>query len=334
MYLLSPEGKTVIHIPGVEVVHSIQEPINIPGNRLVQIKMEPGKMQPPQGGSRKRPLGLSLDLNSASAKKNRVQNLLTSPDVQMLKLTSPELEKFLSQNPTLATPTPSGYIFPKSVTEEQMMYAKGFEEALEHLRQAKVLPEGSNEATVAAANTLATLSAVHPAGPSIQISQDHQPTNLPLSLPNTIPVPKPLSRPNSGASGSYDPELYQVPEGIKIKDEPDDQSLSGGESNYGSESMLSPNNAGMSPIDMESQEKIKLDRKRLRNRLAASKCRKRKLERISQLDERVAQLKTENADLAAVVKKMKSSVAVLKQEVMEHVNSGCEIRMTDANSFS
>merc|ERR1712095_181428 len=281
-------------------------------------------MQPPtQGGGRKRQ-NLTLDLNSASAKKNRVQNLLTSP----------ELEKFLSQNPTLATPTPSGYIFPKSVTEEQMMYAKGFEEALEHLRQAETVPEGSNEATVAAANTLATLSAVHPAGPSIQISQDHQPTNLPLSLPNTIPVPKPLSRPNSGASGSYDPELYQVPEGIKIKDEPDDQSLSGGESNYGSESMLSPNNAGMSPIDMESQEKIKLERKRLRNRLAASKCRKRKLERISQLDERVAQLKTENADLAAVVKKMKSSVAVLKQEVMEHVNSGCEIRVSDTNAFS
>merc|ERR1712073_53955 len=287
-------------------------------------------------GGRKRQ-NLTLDLNSASPKKNRVQNLLTSPDVQMLKLTSPELEKFLSQNPTLATPTPSGYVFPKSVTEEQMMYAKGFEEALEHLRQAETVPEGSNEATVAAANTLATLSAVHPntvhpstvhpltvhpAPPSIQINQEHQVTNLPLSLPN------------SGASGSYDSELYQVPDGIKIKDEPDDQSLSGGESNYGSESMLSPNNSGMSPIDMESQEKIKLERKRLRNRLAASKCRKRKLERISQLDERVAQLKTENADLAAVVKKMKTSVAVLKQEVMEHVSSGCEIRMTDANSFS
>jgi len=322
------------------VVHKAPTTLTLPeetkGKITTQVAVESmeGKMQPPtQGGGRKRQ-NLTLDLNSASAKKNRVQNLLTSPDVQMLKLTSPELEKFLSQNPTLATPTPSGYIFPKSVTEEQMMYAKGFEEALEHLRQAETVPEGSNEATVAAANTLATLSAVHPAGPSIQISQDHQPTNLPLSLPNTIPVPKPLSRPNSGASGSYDPELYQVPEGIKIKDEPDDQSLSGGESNYGSESMLSPNNAGMSPIDMESQEKIKLERKRLRNRLAASKCRKRKLERISQLDERVAQLKTENADLAAVVKKMKSSVAVLKQEVMEHVNSGCEIRMTDANSFS
>merc|ERR1719250_294829 len=140
-------------------------------------------MQPPtQGGGRKRQ-NLTLDLNSASAKKNRVQNLLTSPDVQMLKLTSPELEKFLSQNPTLATPTPSGYIFPKSVTEEQMMYAKGFEEALEHLRQAETVPEGSNEATVAAANTLATLSAVHPTpahpvGPSIQVNQEHQVTNF------------------------------------------------------------------------------------------------------------------------------------------------------------
>merc|ERR1719206_494587 len=294
-------------------------------------------MKPPtQGGGRKRQ-NLTLDLNSASAKKNRVQNLLTSPDVQMLKLTSPELEKFLSQNPTLATPTPSGYIFPKSVTEEQMMYAKGFEEALEHLRQAETVPEGSNEATVAAANTPATLSAVHPTpahpvGPLIQVNQEHQVTNLnlplSLSLPNTIPVQKPLSRPNSGASGNYDSELYQVPDGIKIKDEPDDLSLSGGESNYGSESMLSPNNSGMSPIDMESQEKIKLERKRLRNRLAASKCRKRKLERISQLDERVAQLKPETSDLAAVVKKMKSSVAVLKQEVMEHVNSGCEIRVS------
>merc|ERR1712241_1560952 len=70
-----------------------------------------------------------------------------------------------------------------------------------------------------------------------------------------------------GASGSYDSESYQVPDGLKIKDEPeeDDESLSGEES-----SLLSP--SGVSPIDMESQERIKLERKRLRNRLAASKC--------------------------------------------------------------
>merc|ERR1719243_514886 len=168
-------------------------------------------------GGRKRQ-NLTLDLNSASPKKNKVQNLLTSPDVQMLKLTSPELEKFLIQNPTLATPTPSGYIFPKSVTEEQMMYAKGFEEALEHLRQAETVPGTSNDATVAAATTLATLSAVHPTssqqpGGSTSIPSTNQlpehlvVSNLPLSLPNTIPSAastNPHSRPNSGASGSFD----------------------------------------------------------------------------------------------------------------------------------
>merc|ERR1712018_407498 len=332
MYLLSPEGKTVFFIPGVEVVHKVSTPINLPDEVS---KMEPGKMQPPPGGSRKRAAGLSLDLNSASAKRNK--------QVQS-QLTSPELEKFLIQNPTLATPTPSGYIFPKSVTEEQAMYAKGFEEALEHLRQSE--PPGSND--LAAANTLATLStaSVGPAGRSLEvhrsIPEPHRSLDVHKSLPEAAQNPGiPLSvqasshsRPASGASGSYDSETYQVPEGVKIKDEPDDHlSLSG--SDYGSDGMKSPpnNTTGMSPIDMETQEKIKLDRKRQRNRLAASKCRKRKLERISQLDDRVSALKNENADLAAVVKKMKAGVALLKQEVIEHVNSGCDIRVAEGANF-
>merc|ERR1712062_793745 len=152
------------------------------------------------------------------------------------------------------------------------------------------------------------------------MGQDQHAVHLPLSLPNTIPN-NPLSRPNSGASGSYDSDTYQLPEGnIKIKDEPEDGSLDGDEDE---ESLLSPGASGVSPIDMETQEKIKLERKRLRNRQAAAKCRKRKLERISQLDDRVAQLKTK-----------KSSVATLKQEVMDHVNSGCEIRMSDVTVFS
>merc|ERR1712014_206031 len=273
-------------------------------------------------GGRKRQ-NLTLDLNSASPKKNKVQNLLTSPDVQMLKLTSPELEKFLSQNPTIATPTPSGF-FPKTVTEEQIDYVKGFEDALEKIHHQERFGPGTDTRTVTAANTLVTLSS----GQADQLA-----TQLPLSLPNTMPN-NPLSRPNSGASGSYDSDTYQLPEGsvsVKIKDEPDDRSIGDEDDD---ESVLSPAAAGVSPIDMETQEKIKLERKRLRNRLAAAKCRKRKLERISLLDDRVAQLKTENTDLAAVVRKMKSSVAALKQEVLDHVNSGCEIRMSDATVFS
>jgi hypothetical protein len=78
--------------------------------------------------SRNNPLKrtLTLDLSAPSAsKKARVHQLqqnhiLTSPDVQMLKLTSPELAEFLNRNPSLATPTPSGFNFPKTVTEEQV----------------------------------------------------------------------------------------------------------------------------------------------------------------------------------------------------------------------
>merc|ERR1711936_908760 len=184
MYLLSPEGKTMGYIPGVEVVHTVSTPINLPDEAS---KMEPGKMQPPPGGSRKRAAGLSLDLNSASAKRNKqVQSLLTSPDVQMLKLTSPELEKFLIQNPTLATPTPSGYIFPKSVTEEQAMYAKGFEEALEHLRAAETVPGVQDASQVSAANTLVTLSAGLPPPPPPHLPP-HQPPHQPPGTPSTHP---------------------------------------------------------------------------------------------------------------------------------------------------
>lgn len=82
----------------------------------------------------------------------------------------------------------------------------------------------------------------------------------------------------------------------------------------------------VSPIDMADQEKIKLERKRQRNRVAASKCRKRKLERISKLEDRVKLLKGENTDLAGIVKSLKDHVAQLKQQVMEHMEAGCTVQ--------
>merc|ERR1711874_433652 len=252
MYLLNSGAETLFVVPGVP--KQLVLPSNTRDSKTIKREMD-GKMQPPSGvggmGGRKRQ-NLTLDLNSASPKKNKVQ---------MLKLTSPELEKFLSQNPSLATPTPSGYGFPKSVTEEQMQYAKGFEEALEKIKYQENF--GPNTDTVTAANTLVTLSS----GQSGQ--QEHQSAlHLPLSLPNTslsltsLTPNNPLSRPNSGASGSYDSDTYQLPEGsvsVKIKDEPDDRSVN--EEDDDDESLLSPGAAGVSPIDMETQEKIKLEEK-------------------------------------------------------------------------
>ncbi|XP_005873968.2 PREDICTED: LOW QUALITY PROTEIN: transcription factor jun-D, partial [Myotis brandtii] len=79
----------------------------------------------------------------------------------------------------------------------------------------------------------------------------------------------------------------------------------------------------LSPIDMDTQERIKAERKRLRNRIAASKCRKRKLERISRLEEKVKTLKSQNTELASTASLLREQVAQLKQKVLSHVNSGC-----------
>lgn len=81
------------------------------------------------------------------------------------------------------------------------------------------------------------------------------------------------------------------------------------------------------------QEKIKLERKRQRNRLAASKCRKKKLERIAKLEDKVKQLKNENNELGNVLVKLRESVQSLKSQVYDHVQAGCPI-VVSGLSFS
>lgn len=76
----------------------------------------------------------------------------------------------------------------------------------------------------------------------------------------------------------------------------------------------------------------KLERKRQRNRVAASKCRKRKLERIALLDTRVSELRGENNTLAVMVKNLKETVYKLKQEVLDHVKTGCRINMVEESA--
>merc|ERR1712066_645692 len=253
--------------------------------------------------------GLTLDLNAASTKKSKMAadaHILTSPDVQMLKLSSPELENFLRKNPTLETPTPSGlgYMYPTSVTEEQQNYVKGFEVALQNMQATKSEPHAPQQN--AAIETIERATAAHRAKMISEVSP----------------------RPSSSASGRMDSSE------LRIKEELDDDIGDDLEDEDFSEEEMPPKKGrgrkvNIGPIDMVSQEKIKLERKRQRNRLAASKCRKRKLERIGQLELKVKDLKGENSELANVVKKLKESVYSLKREVMEHAKSGCQINLVN-----
>lgn len=88
-----------------------------------------------------------------------------------------------------------------------------------------------------------------------------------------------------------------------------------------------PSTSSVTPIDMEHQEVIKTERKRQRNRVAASKCRKRKLERIARLEDKVNSLKNQNIELTSSANTLRQQVAELKSKVISHVNSGCHLML-------
>ncbi|KAK2587574.1 hypothetical protein KPH14_003702 [Odynerus spinipes] len=251
-------------------------------------------------GQRKR--NLTLDLNGCQRQEshakrprlgplpsmlNNAAPILSSPDLNMLTLGSPELEKLIieqqdsngSGGVVASLPTPTTQIFfPKTVTEAQELYVRGFVDALNEL---------------------------HHSDSSQEPSSLHGATYTTLEPPGSVQ--------SVGTESSVSQGLMQ------IKDEPQ---------TVPSVSSSPP----MSPINMENQEKIKLERKRQRNRVAASKCRRRKLERISRLEDKVKVLKGENSELSAVVHKLKEHVCRLKEQVMDHVHSGCQI-MTVSGQF-
>lgn len=221
----------------------------------------------------KRKLKLDLNIPGNGAKRQRpasLNPLLTSPDLNMLKLASPELDQLVMQQVG-----GHHHLFQRA-TSEQEEFAKGFVESLEQMHTQNNVSSIAN--SISSTNTITTAAQYTQLQPPPQFST--------ASTTNVIPTTH------------------------HIKEEP--QSLCS----------TSP---PLSPINMENQERIKLERKRLRNRIAASKCRRRKLERIGRLEDKVSGLKGENSDLQAVVNRLRDQVCALKKEVMEHVQSGCEI---------
>uniref|UniRef100_A0A182WCA1 BZIP domain-containing protein n=1 Tax=Anopheles minimus TaxID=112268 RepID=A0A182WCA1_9DIPT len=269
------------------------------------------------GNGLKRPATLELNLAPGKARKTRyntsvtMPSVLPSPDMQMLKLVSPELEKIISTNATLPTPTPSAIIFPPSATSEQQQFAKGFEDALLSIHKKDTtskLNTTNNNNSNTSNNNNNNNSANIGGAPIERLC----PTTATTTTSNNLTSAVLSSGPNNGMSGGEITYTNLDYPGV-VKEEP--QATSSNQS------------PPVSPIDMESQERIKLERKRLRNRVAASKCRRRKLERISKLEDRVKELKSQNSELNGVVCGLKQHIFQLKQQVIEHHNSGCTITL-------
>ncbi|XP_043909769.1 transcription factor jun-D [Protopterus annectens] len=244
------------------------------------------------------------------------EGLLSSPDLGLLKLASPELERLIIQSNGMVTTTPtsSQFLYSKVATDEQE-FAEGFVKALEDLHKQNQLngPGCQAQATTLdlSSGTSAPPTSLHQESPIYANLSSYTSSGAATMggttvnyTTETVPYPPP---PHS---------LIQQQARLQaLKDEP--QTVpdlpSFGES------------PPLSPIDMDTQERIKAERKRLRNRIAASKCRKRKLERISRLEDKVKSLKTQNTELASTANLLREQVAQLKQKVMNHVNSGCQL---------
>ncbi|XP_077183361.1 transcription factor JunB isoform X2 [Paroedura picta] len=234
-----------------------------------------------------------------------------------LKLAAPELERLIVQNSNgviTTTPTPPGqYYYPRGATEEQEGFADGFVKALDDLHKMNHMPP-PNVSLGAAASAgsgygaaslpqepppvYTNLTSYNPAG-ALSGSAAAAAGGFPSANLSYLPQPHALTLPHPTRSFKEEPQTV-----------PDVQS------------------PPVSPINMEDQERIKVERKRLRNRLAATKCRKRKLERIARLEEKVKTLKSENAGLSNTASALRDQVAQLKQKVMNHVNNGCQLLLT------
>ncbi|MEE6495013.1 hypothetical protein FKM82_001928 [Ascaphus truei] len=249
--------------------------------------------------------------------RNKAAELLSSPD--FLNLASPDLERLIIQSSNgmvTTTPTPTQFLCPKHVTDEQEGFADGFVRALAELHNQNHLPVVTSAAPAASTG----LTPVSSMAGNTGFSNTCEPpvyANLNSCNPGAItPAPAYTGMGFSPPLPHHSNPPMQHPRLQALKEEPQTVPEMPGET------------PPLSPINMESQERIKAERKRMRNRIAASKCRKRKLERISRLEDKVKNLKSQNSELSSTANVLREQVAQLKQKVMNHVNSGCQLMLT------
>ena len=85
------------------------------------------------------------------------------------------------------------------------------------------------------------------------------------------------------------------------------------------------------PINLELQEVVKRERKKLKNRVAASKCRRKKLEREAQLEVKVSHLKDRSVELNTILNALRREALDLKQRLIQHIDAGCSLELSSGN---
>ncbi|KAM7077851.1 transcription factor Jun-like [Ciconia maguari] len=224
----------------------------------------------------------------------------------------------------IATMARGPFLYWQPVTQEQEGFADGFVKALADLHKQNQLlaapplsssgpccPSRSGPATTDPQAVNTTLTSFNPAGPLSPSSSSYPAAMAPPGLV-------------FGAVGLENRQLLPASGPAQPLEEPQtmpDMQMATGSDGGSSMPVLSP-------LDAESQEQLKAEQKQLRNRIAASKCWWRKLERIACLEEKVKALKGQNAELATTANLLRTQVMKLQGRVHSYLSSGCHINTT------
>jgi len=358
---------------------------------------------------------LKLDLENKATSNSRKRKifslhspavgLLQSPDLKLLKLASPELEKIIINNngfiPTPMSPASSSGFIPTGETpnnaEDQESFARGFIEALQKLQEQDVpVPVTTSKTWEPTTTKSEAVTSVHQPTSKSSVANparyDHNRNSVPVitnrydrSTPpvsrHTTPPPSLsnfpqttslssvtsmgmtsiphhgstsyINRPEVPSSSLVNRTSLQTSHSLTTSGMTLPTPITSLSSSISSvppsidttmiksedESLISPPlssqtdmHLDMNPINLEVQEHIKHQRKKLRNRLAAQRCRKRKIEREDTLKLKVKELKQKNTDLTSLSRDLRMQVCELKQQVMQHVNQGCHVFLKDSDA--
>lgn len=91
---------------------------------------------------------------------------------------------------------------------------------------------------------------------------------------------------------------------------------------------LGAKGSGLEPVDLGVQEKMRMERKRERNRVAARKCRERKIRKIDELTLHVQKLENEKKNMGVRLNRMQSEVSRLRSVIQDHAHAGCKVPLS------
>ena len=81
----------------------------------------------------------------------------------------------------------------------------------------------------------------------------------------------------------------------------------------------------------QNKEESKHSLRKERNKIAARKCRQKKLDKLNNLGRKLSNLKEDIDAGSKFIKTLQASIYALKQEIIEHNDNGCQIGRYDDN---